>query len=199
MTVYGYVRVSSSDQNEERQVLAMKERGVSKQNLYIDKQSGRDFLRPAYKALVARLKPGDILYIQSIDRLGRDYEEILDQWKILTKDIGVHISVIDLPLLDSFEDKDDLINIFIAEIVLQILSFVAETEADNIKKRQAEGIKAAKDKGVRFGRPSIDLPVDFDQLVLMWNTNRVSLQEVLDTCNISQSTFYRRLKELTLA
>ena len=150
--IYGYVRVSSTDQNEDRQLVAMLEKNIPQRNIYIDKQSGKDFERPQYKKLVKKLREGDLLYILSIDRLGRNYEDIQKQWRILTKDIGVDICVIDMPLLDTRNGKD-LIGAFIADLVLQILSFVAQSERENIKKRQAQGIAAAKVKGVKFGRP----------------------------------------------
>lgn len=164
---YGYVRVSSTDQNEDRQFLALKEKGVVKMNIYMDKQSGKDFNRPQYKKLVKKLKAGDLLYILSIDRLGRNYEEIQNQWRVLTKEIGVDICVLDMPLLDTRNGKD-LMGTFIADLVLQILSFVAQSERENIKKRQAEGIAAAKAKGVRFGRPEIPVPDNFGRIVRQW-------------------------------
>lgn len=148
--VYGYVRVSSRDQNEERQLLAMKEREVPSENIFLDKQSGKNFVRPQYKVMMKKLKPGDLLYILSIDRLGRNYEEIQVQWRIITKDKGVDICVIDMPLLDTRTGKD-LIGTFIADLVLQILSFVAQSERENIRKRQEQGIVAAKARGVHFG------------------------------------------------
>ena len=152
MNIYGYIRVSSTDQNEERQIVAMKDVAVSNANMYIDKQSGKDFERPNYRKLVSKLQAGDLLYILSIDRLGRNYEEIQKQWRMLTKEIGADICVIDMPLLDTRNGKD-LMGTFIADIVLQILSFVAQSERENIKRRQAEGIAAAKAKNIRFGRP----------------------------------------------
>lgn len=151
---YGYIRVSSRDQNEEWQRVAMAEQRIPAKNLYVDKQSGKDFNRPNYKRLLRRLKPGDVLYIVSIDRLGRNYEEVQNQWWILTKEKGVDVCVIDMPLLDTRWGKD-LLGTFIADLVLQILSFVAQSERENIRKRQAEGIAAAKAKGVRFGRPEL--------------------------------------------
>ena len=143
MTKYGYARVSSFDQNEERQLIALKNKGVDKKNIYIDKQSGKNFERPAYRQMINKLRAGDLLYILSIDRLGRNYEEIQRQWRILTKEIGIDICVIDMPLLDTRQGKD-LMGTFIADLVLQILSFVAQSERENIKKRQKEGIAAAK-------------------------------------------------------
>ena len=192
--VYGYVRVSSVDQNEDRQLIVMDENNVPKGNVYIDKQSGKDFERPQYRKLVNKLKEGDLLYILSIDRLGRNYEDIQKQWRILTKDIGIDICVIDMPLLDTRNGKD-LMGTFIADLVLQILSFVAQSERENIKKRQAQGIAAAKAKGVKFGRPASQVPIEFDELIKKWEKKQLSLDQVLAICNISEATFYRRLRE----
>ena len=163
MSVYGYIRVSSRDQKEDRQQIAMKEVGVELQNIYADKQSGKDFNRPQYKKMLRKLKKDDLLYIKSIDRLGRNYEEILQQWRILTKEKGVDIVVLDMPLLDTRRGKD-LMGTFLSDIVLQVLSFVAENERTNIKQRQAEGIAAAKAKGIKFGRPSLPLPDNFYEI-----------------------------------
>lgn len=195
--VYGYVRVSSTDQNEDRQMIALREVKVDDENIYMDKQSGKDFERPQYKRMIKKLKPGDLLYILSIDRLGRNYEEIQRQWRVLTKDVGVDICVIDMPLLDTRNGKD-LMGTFIADLVLQILSFVAQNERENIKKRQAEGIAAAKAKGVRFGRPEKDIPDDFEKIVKEWEQKRLPFTEVLKLCNMSEATFYRRLREYRL-
>lgn len=195
--IYGYVRVSSTDQNEDRQLIAMSEKNIPQKNIYIDKQSGKDFERPQFKRLVKRLKPGDLLYILSIDRLGRNYEEIQRQWRVLTKDIGIDICVIDMPLLDTRNGKD-LMGTFIADLVLQILSFVAQSERENIKKRQAEGIAAAKAKGVKFGRPEKSVPDDFPRLIREWEKNKLSFSELLERCNMSEATFYRRLREYRL-
>lgn len=195
--IYGYVRVSSTDQNEDRQLIALSEKNIPQRNIYIDKQSGKDFERPQYKRLVKRLKPGDLLYILSIDRLGRNYEEIQRQWRVLTKDIGIDICVIDMPLLDTRNGKD-LMGTFIADLVLQILSFVAQSERENIKKRQAEGIAAAKAKGVKFGRPEKSVPDDFPRLIREWEKNKLSFSELLVRCNMSEATFYRRLREYRL-
>ena len=192
--VYGYVRVSSIDQNEDRQLVVMKENNIPKCNIYIDKQSGQDFDRPQYKKLARKLKAGDLLYIHSIDRLGRNYEDIQCQWRVLTKDKGVDICVIDMPLLDTRNGKD-LMGTFIADLVLQILSFAAQNERENIKMRQAQGIAAAKAKGVKFGRPIITLPDNFEAMVALWEQDQISTSEVLQTCHISTSTFYRRRKE----
>ncbi len=195
--VYGYVRVSSMDQNEERQLIALCEKGVEKSNIYIDKQSGKDFKRPCYQALVNRLKPGDLLYVQSIDRLGRNYEEIQNQWRILTKEFGVDISIIDMPLLDTRNGKD-LMGTFIADLVLQILSFVAHTERDNIKKRQAQGIAAAKARGVRFGRPKKPLPDDFQYICHRWKTGLITGSEAAKHCAMPVSTFFYKARNLPL-
>lgn len=195
--IYGYARVSSTDQNEDRQIIALGEAGVANENIFIDKQSGKDFERPKYKKLIKKLKPGDLLYILSIDRLGRNYEEIQRQWRILTKDIGVDICVIDMPLLDTRNGKD-LMGTFIADLVLQILSFVAQNERENIKKRQAEGIAAAKAKGVKFGRPEKDVPENFEMIVRAWKQKKLPFAEVLQVCNMSKATFYRRLREYKL-
>lgn len=170
---YGYVRVSSRDQNEERQLIALRALAVPAKNLYIDKQSGKDFDRPQYLRLVRRLQPEDLLYIQSIDRLGRNYAEILDQWRLLTREKGVDIVVLDMPLLDTRRGKD-LMGTFLSDIVLQVLSFVAENERDNIRRRQAEGIAAARARGVRFGRPEKPLPEQFAPFCRAWRAGRIS-------------------------
>lgn len=194
MKIYGYVRVSSTDQNEERQLLALSERNVDEKNIYRDKQSGKDFERPQYKKLIKRLRQGDLLYILSIDRLGRNYEEIQRQWRILTKEIGVDICVIDMPLLDTRQGKD-LMGTFIADLVLQILSFVAQSKRENIKKRQAEGIAAAKLRGISCGRPKIPLLEDFTQTVRLWGEKLITTEAALKKCGMSRTTFYRRRRE----
>lgn len=191
--VYGYVRVSSIDQNEDRQMLAMKEKDVPQANIYTDKQSGKDFNRPQYNRLIENIKKGDLLYILSIDRLGRNYEEIQKQWRILTKEIGIDICVIDMPLLDTRNGKD-LMGTFIADLVLQILSFVAESERGNIRKRQQQGIIAAKEKGVKFGRPEAVLPDNFHKIIKEWEHKRITTEEAIKKCNTSRSTFYRRVR-----
>ena len=192
---YGYVRVSSLDQNEDRQLTAMADAGVSEENIFLDKQSGKDFNRPRYIEMTRTIKSGDLLVILSIDRLGRNYEDIQRQWRILTKDIGIDICVLDMPLLDTRNGKD-LIGTFIADIVLQILSFVAQTERENIKNRQAQGIAAAKARGVKFGKPRKSLPDDFISLVDKWESGIITTLEILQRCHISEATFYRRRKEL---
>lgn len=194
MEIYGYVRVSSTDQNEDRQMLALRKQNIAEKNIYIDKLSGKDFNRPSYKRLIRKLQAGDLLYILSIDRLGRNYEEIQNQWRVLTKEIGADICVIDMPLLDTRQGKD-LMGTFIADLVLQILSFVAQNERENIRKRQLQGIAAAKARGVRFGRPEKGLPPEFVSLVKQWEKKKITLTEVLKQCKISESTFYRRLRE----
>lgn len=197
MEIYGYVRVSSTDQNEDRQILALSKQNIAAKNIYIDKLSGKDFNRPAYKKLIKKLKSGDLLYILSIDRLGRNYEEIQNQWRALTKEIGADICVIDMPFLDTRQGKD-LMGTFIADLVLQILSFVAQNERENIRKRQLQGIAAAKAKGVRFGRPETELPPEFISLVREWEKKKITLPEILKQCKISESTFYRRLSEVRI-
>ena len=194
MNVYGYVRVSSIDQNEERQIIALRERNVFVENIFVDKQSGKDFERPSYIKMTEKLKNGDLLYVISIDRLGRNYEEIQKQWRVLTKEIGIDICVLDMPLLDTRNGKD-LMGTFIADLVLQILSFVAQSERENIRKRQAEGIAAAKLKGVRFGRPRKKVPDDFETIVEAWKTKKLPFEEALKRCDMSEPTFYRRLRE----
>ncbi len=194
VTTYGYVRVSSTDQNEERQLVEMERLGISKENIFIDKQSGKDFNRPQYAKLIKKLKAGDLLYILSIDRLGRNYEEIQNQWRILTKDIRTEICVIDMPLLDTRKGKD-LMGTFIADLVLQILSFVSENERLNIRKRQEQGIAAAKARGVKFGRPEKKLPGNFEEIVCQWEKGEASLDEVLEHCDFCKSTFYKKYHE----
>ena len=192
--IYGYVRVSSTDQNEDRQLLALAACGIPSNHIFTDKQSGKDFERPQYKMLTQKLKPGDTLYLLSIDRLGRNYEEIQKQWRLLTKEIGADICVLDMPLLDTRNGKD-LMGTFIADLVLQILSFVAENERENIKKRQAEGIAAAKQRGIHMGRPFIAIPEDYCFILEQWKNNRLSTKEILSLWGISRSTFYRRLRK----
>jgi len=194
---YGYIRVSSTDQHEDRQLLAMQELNIPPKQIYIDKQSGKDFNRPNYLRMVRRLKAGDVLYIKSIDRLGRNYEEIQNQWRILTKEKGVDIVVLDMPLLDTRRDKN-LLGTFIADLVLQVLSFVAHHERDNIRKRQAEGIAAAKARGVRFGRPEVPTPNNFGELVRQWERGQLPFPDLLQQCELKKTTFYRRLREYRL-
>ena len=197
MNLYGYVRVSSIDQNEARQIIAMNKNGVLAKNIYIDKQSGKDFERLQYKKLMRKLKNGDVLYILSIDRLGRNYQEIQNEWRVLTKEKKVDICVIDMPILDTRTYKD-LLGTFISDLVLQILSFVSESERTNIKKRQKEGIDAAKLRGVKFGRPIKKLPNNFYMLLKYWKKKQISLKTLLNHLDMSEATFYRRLKEIKM-
>jgi DNA invertase Pin-like site-specific DNA recombinase len=195
MAIYGYVRVSSADQNTDRQIDAMNGIKIPEMQIFVDKQSGKDFERPQYRALLRKLKPGDLLYIKSIDRLGRNYDEIQNQWRILTKERGVDIAVIDMPLLDTRNGKD-LVGTFLADIVLQILSFVAQNERESIRKRQAEGIAAAKARGVRFGRPAKKLPENFHELIQAWEHGKLTREKILEQTGLKEATFYRRLREL---
>lgn len=192
--IYGYVRVSSQEQNEDRQMIALNEVGVKKEWIYVDKQSGKDFNRPNYKRLMRKLRAGDTLYIKSIDRLGRNYEEIQTQWRIITKEKGVDIVVLDMPLLDTRREKN-LLGTFISDIVLQLLSFVAENERINIRQRQAEGIAAAKKRGVRFGRPTKEMPENFGDIIRQWNRKEITIAEIKEQYHMSQATFYRRMRE----
>ena len=196
--IYGYVRVSSQEQNEDRQLIAMAEAGVERANIFIDKQSGKDFDRPNYKRLIKRLRPGDTLFIKSIDRLGRNYEEIQNQWRIITKDKGVDMVVIDMPLLDTRNHKN-LLGTFISDLVLQLLSFISDNERTTIRQRQAEGIAAAKKRGVRFGRPTKEVPQNFEEVILKWQKKEAPLDEILKEYDMSAATFYRRLREFRLS
>ena len=194
MTIYGYVRVSSIDQNEDRQMIEMQKIGVPETNIFMDKQSGKNFDRPAYKRLIRKMKEGDLLYIMSIDRLGRNYVEIQEQWRFLTKEKKVDVSIFDMPLLDTRNGKD-LMGTFLADIVLQVLSFVAQNERENIRKRQAEGIAAAKARGVQFGRPEKPVPENFKEIVKQWEKKQIDIETAASMCNMSIPTFYKRLKE----
>lgn len=189
--IYGYIRVSSRDQNEDRQRLAFRELAIPAKNIFMDKQSGKDFDRPSYKRMVRRMKRDDLLYIKSIDRLGRNYEEILEQWRILTKENGIDIVVLDMPLLDTRRGKD-LMGTFLSDIVLQVLSFVAENERTNIRQRQAEGIAAAKARGVRFGRPPSPLPEKFHEAYQLWKSGKVTGTAAAGICGMPLSTFRYR-------
>ena len=188
---YGYIRVSSRDQNEERQLIALKEVGVPEKNIYLDKQSGKDFDRPQYKKLLRKMKKDDLLYIKSIDRLGRNYTEILEQWRFLTKEKGMDIVVLDMPLLDTRRGKD-LLGTFLGDIVLQVLSFVAENEHTNIRQRQAEGIAAAKAKGIRFGRPPKPLPDNFHSAYQRWKNREITGTAAAMECGMPLTTFRYR-------
>lgn len=194
-TIYGYIRVSTREQNEDRQRLALAALPVLKENIYMDKQSGKDFERPQYRRLVRRLRRDDLLYVKSIDRLGRNYSEILEQWRMLTKEKGVDIAVLDMPLLDTRRGKD-LMGTFLSDIVLQVLSFVAENERDNIRQRQAEGIAAAKARGVRFGRPPLPLPDNFHMLHQAWRGQKITLRQAARACGMPTGTFYSKAIKL---
>ena len=189
--IYSYVRVSSKEQNEDRQLIAMQELSIPEKNIYMDKQSGKDFERPQYRKLVRKLKKDDLLYIKSIDHLGRNYAEILEQWRILIKKKGVDIVVLDMPLLDTRRGKD-LMGTFLSDIVLQVLSFVAENERTNIRQRQAEGIAAAKAKGIRFGRPPKPLPDNFHQMYQLWKNKKITGVAAAKACNMPLSSFRYR-------
>lgn len=193
--MFGYIRVSSRDQNEDRQRIALMAAGVPEGQIYLDKQSGEDFNRPQYKALLKKLKYNDLLYIKSIDCLGRNYEEILQQWHVLTKEKGIDIVVLDMPLLDTRRGKD-LMGTFLSDIVLQVLSFVAENERTNIRQRQAEGIAAAKRRGVRFGRPPRPLPDQFPAVHKQWREKKLTLKEAAQICGMPVSTFYGKVRKI---
>lgn len=191
---YGYIRVSSIDQNEERQRIALKEIGVDDEYIFMDKISGKSFDRPNYNNMVNQMNEGDVLFVLSIDRLGRNYTEIQNQWQLLTHKRGIDICVMDMPLLDT-RNKKDLMGTFVADLVLQILSFVAENERLNIRKRQEQGIEAAKQRGVRFGRPKVKLPEDFESMLEEWKHKRMEAEYIVSVCNISKTTFYRKARE----
>jgi len=194
-TFSGFFRVSTREQTEDRQRLALAALPVPEENIYMDKQSGKDFERPQYRRLVRRLRRDDLLYVKSIDRLGRNYSEILEQWRMLTKEKGVDIAVLDMPLLDTRRGKD-LMGTFLSDIVLQVLSFVAENERDNIRQRQAEGIAAAKARGVRFGRPPLPLPDNFHMLHQAWRGQKITLRQAARACGMPTGTFYSKAIKL---
>ncbi len=191
MRVYGYIRVSTREQNEARQVAAMHEMGLTEDQIFTDKQSGKDFDRPAYQKLLKKLRPGDLLYVLSIDRLGRNYKEIQNQWRVLTKEKGTDVCVLDMPVLDTRRGKD-LLGTFIADLVLQLLSFVAENERVNIRQRQMEGIAAAKKRGVRFGRPPQPLPESFHQAYQKWKRKEITAVRAAKECDMPRTSFYYR-------
>ena len=193
-TIYGYVRVSTQCQNEDRQMIAMEEMDVPVQNVYIDKQSGKDFNRPQYKRLMRQIKEGDVIYIKSIDRLGRNYDEILEQWRVITKVKKVDIVVIDMPILDTRRDKN-LIGTLVSDIFLQVLSFVAENERTTIRQRQAEGIAAAKARGVRFGRVPEPLPDNFHEIYQRWKRKELTIEQAAEQCGMAKSTFFDKAKK----
>ncbi len=193
MSIYGYIRVSSRDQNEARQLAAFQEFSIPQKNIFIDKQSGKDFERPSYKRMIKCMKSEDLLFIKSIDRLGRNYGEIIEQWRFLTKEKGIDIVVMDMPLLDTRRGKD-LMGTFISDIVLQVLSFVAENERENIHLRQAEGIAAAKARGVKFGRPALPYPDNFQSVYHDWRKKRITLSQAADACDMPVGTFYGKAR-----
>lgn len=190
---YGYCRVSSSDQKEDRQLIALQELSIPRQNIFVDRQSGKDFNRPQYQKMLKYLDRDSVLYIKSIDRLGRNYQEIQEQWRMISKEKMADIVVIDMPLLDTRRGKD-LIGTFLSDIVLQVLSFVAENERSNIRQRQAEGIAAAHARGVKFGRPQIPLPDNFMEIYQQWEQGELSVREAARLCGLSKSTFYNRIQ-----
>ena len=192
--IYGYIRVSSRDQNEERQVIAMREFGITEENLVIDKQSGKDFVRPGYRRLLRKLKPNDTLVIKSIDRLGRNYDEVLEQWRVLTKEKQVDIVVLDMPLLDTRKGRD-LIGTLISDIVLQLLSYVAQTEREFIHQRQAEGIAAAKARGVKFGRKPKERPAEYEHLRDEWRAGRISARAAARQLGVAHRTFMKWVEQ----
>jgi len=189
--IYGYIRVSTQEQNEDRQIIALKEAGVPECHIYMDKLSGKDFERPQYKKLLRKLDSHSILFVKSIDRLGRNYEDLWEQWRIITKEKGADIVVIDMPILDTRREKN-LLGTFISDIILALLSYVAENERINIRQRQAEGIAAAKLKGIKFGRPSIPLPNNFHKLHQDWRSGKISMKEAAKGCNMPPKTFYSK-------
>lgn len=195
MKMYGYIRVSTRDQNEERQIVALKEFGIEYNDMFIDKKSGKDFDRKQYKKLLRKVKEGDIIVVKSIDRFGRDYKEILEQWRIITKEKGINIVVLDMPLLDTRQTEKDLTGTFIADLVLQILSYVSEVERKNIKERQREGIKIAQEKGIKFGRRSKPIPDNFKEVYELWNIGAVSAREAGRRLKVTHSTFLKWVDE----
>ena len=191
--IYGYARVSSREQHEDRQIIALKEMGVQEQNIFVDKQSGKNFDRPQYKKLIRKLKPDDLIYIKSIDRLGRNYNEILEQWKVITKEKGADLYIIDMPILDTRREKN-LLGTFISDLVLTLLSYVAENERANIRQRQAEGIALAKARGVHFGRTPNPLPENFYDVYQQWKLKKLTTKQAAAECGMPQTTFFERAK-----
>lgn len=198
MNIYGYIRVSTQEQNEDRQIIALEPYNIPKAHLFSDKQSGKDFQRPAYKKLFKRMRKGDLLYVKSIDRLGRNYGEIIEQWRILTRDKGIDIKVLDMPLLDTSYCKD-LLGTFISDLVLQVLSFSAQLERDNLLARQSEGIAAAKARGVRFGRRPVPVPENFLELYHLWRTGVYTAEKTAELCGFSRRTLYDKTQGLRKA
>ncbi len=195
MEKFGYLRVSSKDQNLDRQYAALASYQISKENIYVDMMSGKDFQRKAYQKMLRRIKRGDLIIVKSIDRLGRNYNDIMKEWRRITKEIGADIEVVDMPLLNTRSREDDLTGIFISDLVLQILAYVAETERNFIKSRQAEGIAVAKAKGVKFGCQRKELPQEFEHQYLLWTEGKISVRQAAKELGMSHSTFHRRCKE----
>ena len=191
---YGYVRVSTIAQNLDRQSEELAKLGIDEKHIYSDKESGKDFNRTNYKKLLKKLKPGDVLFIKAIDRLGRNYNMVLDEWRILTKEKGIDIVVIDMPLLDTRIEGKNLVGKFIADVVLQVLSFVAENERETMRQRQAEGIRIAKQKGIKFGRPSVPVPNGFIEIISLYNSKTITSEEAIKMSGLTRGTFYRKLK-----
>lgn len=190
---YGYARVSSRDQNEDRQIIALREMGLTEKQIYVDKQSGKDFNRPQYKKLLRRLDRNAVLFIKSIDRLGRNYDDLIEQWRYITKEKGADIVVLDMPLLDTRREKN-LLGTFISDLVLALLSYVAENERLNIRQRQAEGIAAAKARGVRFGRPAKPLPDNFHDIRRQWRGKKLTLKQAANACDMPETTFIDKVQ-----
>lgn len=196
MKRFAYIRVSTKDQNVDRQLVALEPYGIPREQIYCDYVSGRDFDRPSYHRMIKRMRRGDLLVVKSIDRLGRNYTEILEQWRHITKEIGADIFVIDMPLLDTQKKDGDLTGVFVADLVLQILAYVAQTEREFIRQRQKEGIAVAKSKGVQFGRPPKECPEGFEEIYIRWNSGEISLRTAAETLGVSHSTFYRWCKSM---
>lgn len=193
--VYGYMRVSTKEQNEDRQRIALQEMGVPEKQIYMDKQSGKNFERPQYKRLLRKLDSDSVLFVKSIDRLGRNYADLNEQWRIITKEKGADIVVIDMPLLDTRREKN-LLGTFISDMVLALLSYVAENERINIRQRQAEGIAAARARGVKFGRPPVALPDNFSEVHKLWRDKKLTLEQAADACGLAKSTFFDKVREV---
>lgn len=199
MQKYGYVRVSTREENEARQLDALAPYEIPQKNLFVEKKSGKDFDRPVYKRLMKQLRPGDLLIVKSIDRLGRNYDEILEEWRHITREIGADVLILDMPLLDTRTKGRDLTGTFIADLVLQILSYVAQTERENIRRRQMEGIAAAKRQGVRFGRPTLPLPDNFNAIHKAWREKKLTLKQAARECDMPEGTFYSKAVRLEKA
>lgn len=190
---YGYMRVSTKEQNEDRQRVALLEMGVMEENIYMDKQSGKDFERLQYKRLLRKLDRNSVLFVKSIDRLGRNYADLNEQWRVITKEKGADIVVIDMPLLDTRREKN-LLGTFISDMVLTLLSYVAENERINIRQRQSEGIAAAKARGVKFGRPQVELPDNFAEIHKLWRDRKITIKQAAKACNLAESTFFDKAR-----